>query len=116
MKNILSFVLCALLCGCSSRGPSPDAVKEKAAETTAEVKQDAKAVAEGVREGWTRGNAIDLNSASREQLQTLPGITPKISESIVAHRPYSAASELVDRHVLSKEAYDKIADRVEAKH
>jgi competence protein ComEA len=80
------------------------------------VKQDAKAVAEGVRESWSRGNSIDLNSASREQLQSLPGITPKMSESIVAHRPYSSSSELVDRHILSKQAYDKIADRVEVKH
>jgi DNA uptake protein ComE-like DNA-binding protein len=118
MKSILSVLLCCLfsLCGCAPKESSPDAVREHAAEATAEFKRDAKAVAQGVQEGWTRDNSIDLNSASRDQLETLPGVTPKIAESIVTHRPYANPSDLVDRHILSKPAYDKIADRLKTKH
>lgn len=117
MKSILSLVLCSVfLCGCAPKGSSPEAVRERAADATAEVKKDAKAIAQGVHEGWTRDNSVDINSASKEQLQALPGITAKVADSIVAHRPYANPSELVDRHILSQPAYDKIAERVKAKH
>lgn len=117
MKSIACVGVCFLLvlCGCASK-ESPDAVREHAAEATAEMKRDAKAVAQGVREGWTRDSSVDLNSASKEQLETLPGVTPKMAEAIVSHRPYAKPSELVDRHILSKPAYDKIADRLKAKN
>jgi DNA uptake protein ComE-like DNA-binding protein len=118
MKNILSGVLCVLftLCGCAPKDNSPAAVREHAADATAEIKRDAKAIAQGVHEGWTRDGSVDLNSASKEQLQALPDVTPKVADSIVAHRPYANSSELVDRHILSKPAYDKIADRLKVSH
>jgi DNA uptake protein ComE-like DNA-binding protein len=101
--------------GCATKASSPDAVREHAADATAEFKSDAKAIAKGVHEGWTRDNSVDINRASREHLETLSGVTPKVAELIVSHRPYSKPSELVDRHILSKTAYDKIADRLKAK-
>lgn len=117
MKSVLCVILCSalILCGCAPKESSPDAVREHAADATAKFKEDAKAVAQGVREGWTRDNSVDINSASKEQLESLSGMTPKIAESIVSHRPYANPSELVDQHILSKTAYDKIADRLKAK-
>ena len=114
MKSALSVGLCALLslCGCSQKENSPEAVRENAANATAELKQDAKAVAQGVHEGWTRDGPVDLNGASKEQLESLPGVTPRIAESIVTHRPYTKSSELVDRRILSQAEYDKIANRL----
>lgn len=118
MKIVLSVALCFLvsLSGCSPKESSPEAVREHAANATAELKQDTKALAQGVREGWTRDSSVDLNSASKEQLETLPGVTSKTAESIVAHRPYAKSSELVDRHILSKAEYGKIADRLKVTH
>jgi len=114
-------ILCVILCSlfalgvCAPKGSNPDAVREHTADATAAFKRDAKAVAQGVREGWTRDKSVDINSASREQLETLTGVTPKIAESIVSHRPYAKPSELVSRHILSKPAFDKIADRLKVK-
>jgi DNA uptake protein ComE-like DNA-binding protein len=91
-------------------------VREHAADTTEEVKRDAKAIAQGVHEGWTRdSSAVDINSARKEQLETLSGVTPKIAEQIVSHRPYANSSELVDRHILSKATYGNIADKLKVK-
>jgi Helix-hairpin-helix motif len=117
MRIVQCVILCSLfvLGGCTPKGSSPEAVREHAADATAEVKRDAKAIAQGVHEGWTRDSSVDINSASRGQLETLSGVTPKIAESIVSHRPYVNPSDLVKRHILSKPAYDKIADRLKAK-
>jgi competence protein ComEA len=113
--RILSILLMAGLAGCTQRQPSPQELKEKTAEATAEAKSDAKAVAEGLREGWNRNNPLDLNTASREQLLSLPGVTAGEADRVIAGRPYRKPDDLVTRHILPKAEYDKIADRVTAK-
>ena len=43
---------------------------------------------------------VDLNSASRNELMTLPGIGPTEAGRIIANRPYLTKSELVSKNVL----------------
>jgi competence protein ComEA len=43
---------------------------------------------------------VDLNSASRQELVTLPGIGPAQAGRIVANRPYLTKTELVTKNVL----------------
>ncbi len=43
---------------------------------------------------------VDINSASRQELMTLPGIGPKEAARIVANRPYLTKTELVTKGVL----------------
>jgi competence protein ComEA len=77
--------------------------------------EPASAVAEGIREGWSRDKPLDLNSATREQLLTLPGMTEAEADQVIAGRPYEEPAELVTRRILSKTEYDKISDRVTAR-
>jgi competence ComEA-like helix-hairpin-helix protein len=37
---------------------------------------------------------LDVNTASFEELQKLPGIGPKLAERIIAHRPYKTVADL----------------------
>ncbi len=111
----LALLLAIQLFGCATKPDNPSAVREKAADTTAQIKRDSKAIAQGIREGWTRDKPLDINIASKEQLQGLSGVTPKMADNIVAHRPYAKVSELVEKHVISKAAYDKIEDRLTVK-
>ncbi len=53
----------------------------------------AAATKEKPRKGSVR--AVDLNEASFEELQTLPGIGPKIAERIMANRPYPKIEEVL---------------------
>lgn len=112
-----SLLAIALLCGLSActTNQNPQELKEKTARATAELKVDAKAVAAGVREGWSRDKPLDINSATREQLSSLPGVTDAEADSIIASRPYDDPAQLVTRHILPKIKYDKIADRLKAK-
>jgi DNA uptake protein ComE-like DNA-binding protein len=113
-RHIVAISLLAALAGCTQQQKSPQEIREKTAEATAEAKSDAKAVAEGLREGWNRNKTLDVNTASREQLHTLPGITAGEVDRVIAGRPYNEPGDLVTRHILSKAEYDKIADQVAA--
>jgi len=86
----------------------------EAAKTAAE---QAHAAAEGVREGWERGGrrGMDLNSASEDQLQALPGLTKRDARRIIAGRPYGDPHELVSKGILSEDRYSRIRDQVNAR-
>ena len=113
--QILAIVLLAGLIGCTQQQQSPEQIREKTAEATAAVKSDAKAVAEGIREGWDRSKTIDLNTASRDQLMSLPGLSAAEADRVIAARPYDAPGDLVTRHIMAKSEYERIQDRVTAK-
>ena len=93
----------------------PRAVKEQTAQATADVKRDAKAVAAGISEGWSRDKQLDLNTATKDQLLSLPGVTAAEADRVIAGRPYGEAGDVVTRRIMPKTEYDRIADRVTAK-
>ncbi|HEY2872836.1 MAG TPA: hypothetical protein VGJ56_13015 [Reyranella sp.] len=43
---------------------------------------------------------VDLNSAGRKELMTLPGIGAEEASRIIANRPYLTKTELVTKHVM----------------
>jgi mono/diheme cytochrome c family protein len=59
---------------------------------------------------------VDLNSASRETLMELPGLTEQDAENIIQRRPYKSTLQFKIRGVIAPELYDRIADRIIAKH
>ena len=113
-RVVFSTVLLLALGGCT-RQQNPQDLKEKTAQATEAVKRDARAVAAGIREGWSRDKPLDLNAATKDQLQSLPGVTSARADHIIASRPYDQASDLLTRRVLPKAEYDKIADLVTVK-
>ena len=45
---------------------------------------------------------VDINSAPAADLERLPGITQKLSQRIIANRPYRKIDDLVRRKVLGR--------------
>ena len=72
-RHVFICLLLAMLVGCAQQQSSRD-LKEQTAQATADVKRDAKAVAAGISEGWSRDKQLDLNTATNDQLLSLPGV------------------------------------------
>lgn len=58
---------------------------------------------------------LNINSASKEQLDALPGIGPARAEAIIKGRPYKGKDELHRKNIIPKSVYDKIKDNIIAK-
>jgi len=58
---------------------------------------------------------LDINSASKQDLMTLPGIGDALSQKIIDGRPYRAKNELVQKKIIPQATYDKISDQIIAK-
>lgn len=112
---IMTAALAVLLTGCTQKPQNPDELREKTADATAQLKTDTKAVVEGVREGLSRDKTINLNTATQDQLMTLPGVTRIRAGRVIAGRPYDDPHDVVTHHILSEQEYKRIEDRITAK-
>ena len=58
---------------------------------------------------------VDLNTATKEQLMTLPGIDDATADKIIAARPFTMRSELIKKSLVSKAEYSKLRGHVTVK-
>ena len=55
---------------------------------------------------------LDINTATPDQLNALPGMGNAYTQRIIAGRPYTAKNQLTTRGVIPQAAYDKIKDQI----
>jgi len=86
----------------SSQAPS------KKSDQTSQKKSD-------TQKSEKKAAPIDINSASKQDLMTLPGIGDALSQKIIDNRPYKAKNQLVQKKIIPQATYDKISDQIIAK-
>ena len=57
---------------------------------------------------------LDLNTATKDQLMSLPGVTDADAQKILDGRPYRAKNQLLSKGIISKDEYAKIKGQIVA--
>jgi DNA uptake protein ComE-like DNA-binding protein len=77
--------------------------------------QAAKTTAKATGAAFANADLLDINSATKEHLEALPGIGAAYSQKIIDGRPYAKKTDLLRKKVVPQATYNKIKDKIIAK-
>jgi competence protein ComEA len=106
----LTVIVAAAMVAAQSKADKPATTGKTAGGATAQSSTSSKSPA--ATPAAKAGDKLDINSASKDDLEKLPGIGPATSQKIIAGRPYRAKNELVSKKIISKSEYEKIKEQI----
>lgn len=59
---------------------------------------------------------INLNTATKEELMTLPGMNDETADKVIAGRPFKSRNELVQKNIITKDQFKKLSTMITTGH
>jgi DNA uptake protein ComE-like DNA-binding protein len=103
LAQIAVLIFALSLVGSTAAQTNEPGTKPEAMATAAQISNAAAA------------DKLDINTATKDQLKSLPGIGDAYSQKIIDGRPYRTKLDLVQKKIIPQATYDKIKDSIIAK-